>query len=67
MNKQYRAESIENGIKFGHTYSASSFDHAEQIAIDQGWTLLGEFIYEEECSDDMIAMIERDSRNITVH
>ena len=65
--KTYLAEFQEDGLKFCVSFDALSYRRAENIARKKGWTIVGEFIEDHECPDDVVAMIEKAVRNPSIH
>jgi len=70
--KTYLANSLmvegeESDIYLCVEYLAESDEEAEAIAVECGWDYLGEKVGEVECDDEIVAMIEKQVRNETVH
>lgn len=63
----YIADWVEAGTLFTTYFAASSRRRAENIARLKGWNLVGEYIDEQECPDDMVAQIEKMVTNPTMH
>lgn len=67
----YYAESIQvhNGSDrlMGHTYDAVDTKEAQAIAKHNGWEYVGEAVYEEECPDDVIAVVELHLTKPSIH
>lgn len=63
----YLADWVEGGTLFSVYFAAPSRRRAENIARLKGWTLVGEYVEEQECPDDMVAQIEKMVTNPTMH
>ena len=69
--KDYCAESkefIHGQVRMiDHTYPARNVAEAEEIALRNGWTFLGEMIMDEDVDDCVIALIEWSMSDEQVH
>ncbi len=64
---KYCAEHYSNGQLIAETFNASDWDTAELYAMAKGWQLLGEMYHEQDCSDAVTAMIQRNLYGLTQH
>jgi hypothetical protein len=63
----YLADWVEGHTVFSVHFQAPNRRRAENIARLKGWTLVGEYVDEEECPDDIVAQIEKLVKNPTMH
>jgi hypothetical protein len=63
----YIAEWSEGKTLFSVYFEAPDMRVAENIVRRKGWSLIGEFIEEQDCPDDMVAQIEKMVTNPTMH
>ena len=63
----YLADWVEGNTIFSVHFQAANRRKAENIARLKGWTLVGEYIEEQECPDDMVAQIEKMITKPTMH
>lgn len=60
-------EDGDRGTCFALRYEAENDQEAERIAQENDWEYLGEFLWEEECPDDVLAIIEKAVLQPTEH
>lgn len=60
-------DDAEGSVCFALRYQASSDEEAEQIAQDNDWEYLGEFLWDESCPDEVEAIIQLRVMDPTVH
>jgi hypothetical protein len=65
--KVYLANNHIDGIDFALRYEAADEHEAQLIAQENDWEYLGEFMWEEDCPDDVLAMLERRLLNPSLH
>lgn len=68
MTKTYLCErTTDLGAVYCTSFEASGWDEAEEIASERGWKLIGEYVEDQPCPDEMMAMIERSVTGATIH
>ena len=65
--KTYLCDWSEAGMVYCVQFEAVDWHQAERIAMRKGWTLVGEYVEEQDCPADVEAMIDRYANNPVIH